>query len=135
MIGWRPLVLAFALSLFLSTVTCDDCTPTVTKAADADAINLSEPGSSSVLTATLTSGGKPLAEQEIRFSAGSDEENMKEIGTADTDSRGVAKLDLKRLPVKLLRTLLRADRWRAHFTGTDAYCQSQDEADFHLLKI
>lgn len=55
-------------------------------------------------------------------------------GEAGSDADGRARDDLKQVDTNALTGLVRADGWRASFSGDATYCSSVDDAPFDLLE-
>lgn len=109
------------------------CRETVSDARDAAVADAAAPTSSGVLEARLTSRGRPVAGRTVVFHVRAD--GRSELaGYADTDSDGVARLDLKDDPVELVQDAT-AHSYRAAFQGDAEYCSSRDSANLDLIGL
>lgn len=108
-----------------------NCTPTTIRAQDADKVDAASVGRSSVLTATLTATA-PVSGKKLVFEVRDEGATVYE-GEARTDSKGVARYDLKRVDQSALVALARADGYQVTFDGDATYCASSDEAAFRVL--
>ena len=120
------------LALVLSA--CDDdaarCRPTTTAARRAAVVDLSEPQRSSVLSATLRWGKRPLAGKPITFVTHRKsaivigDRQSDQVGDAQTSKTGVASFDLKTLPPATFAKEATSDDYTATFAGDRTYCAS-----------
>lgn len=109
------------------------CRETATDAHDAALADAGSPTSSAVLEARLTSKGRPVTGRTVVFHVrGNGGSEL--AGYADTDSDGVARLDLKDDPVELVQDAT-ADSYGAAFEGDAKYCSSRDSADLELVAV
>lgn len=118
------------LATLLSSCEETPCKPTKMEARDAAVADLSRPLGSAVLEAHLTTGGRALGSRTIRFVV---DDSGREIGQATTGARGIARLDLKRTPTRLVDPV-RGGSYRAIFARDFEYCGSVDAAKFRLVK-
>lgn len=129
----RMLGLAGTLIPFATLLSaCEEipCKPTKTEAREAAVADLSRPLASAVLEAHLTTGGRALGSRTIRFVV---DDNGREIGQATTGANGIARLDLKRNPTRIVDPV-RGGSYRAIFSRAFEYCGSVDAARFRLVK-
>ena len=110
------------------------CQDTDVDAYDAALVDTGQAGSSAVLEARLTAGGKVLAGRTVVFLVRTDGGSMEFAGSVATDSNGVAQLDLKDDLVELAEDAT-GDSFRAVFHGDGRYCASRDEADLDLVAV
>jgi hypothetical protein len=128
----RAGLIGLTLTTLAALPACESvaCTPTTMEATPAVKVSLSRGG---VLEARLTTSGAPLPGKAISFDVLDDEEVVYR-GEASSDSDGRARDDLKKVDPNALTGLVRADGWRARFTGDATYCSSIDDAPFDLLE-
>ncbi len=120
-------------SLLLPACEGRGCRDTDMEARDAALVDAGNATSSAVLEARLTAKGQPVAGRTVVFTVraeGGDEF----AGSTDTDSDGVARLDLKEDLVELAEDAT-SDSYRAAFHGDGKYCSSRDEADLDLVAV
>jgi hypothetical protein len=128
-----------AVALFgLAAPACEStgtCTPTTTKATEANKVDLTATSRSSTIEAKLTvkADGKALSGKSLGFAV---LDNGAEVYTAEgtTQSSGVARIDLKRIELNALQAVARGDQFTATFSGDGTYCSSQDSAAFKVAK-
>lgn len=132
----RPCLIGLAtLCIALSFPACEmrDCRPTKTDASDAALVDAGDVPNSAVLEARLTTGGKALPGKTLLFDierrVGPDEF----VGSAETGSDGVARIDLKEDLVDFADETV-ADSFRAVFDGDNRYCGSRDEAEIEIVR-
>ena len=120
-------------SLLLPACEGRGCRDTDMEARDAALVDAGNATSSAVLEARLTAKGQPVAGRTVVFTVraeGGDEF----AGSTDTDSDGVARLDLKEDLVELAEDAT-SDSYRASFHGDGKFCSSRDEADLDLVAV
>ena len=118
-------------SLLLPACEGRNCRDTEMQARDAALVDAGDATSSAVLEARLTADGRPVEVRTVVFHVrldGGDEF----AGYADTNTDGVARLDLKEDLAELAQDAT-AESYRAAFHGDGKYCSSRDEANFDLV--
>jgi hypothetical protein len=111
-----------------------DCTPTRTAARAATKVNVGAAARSAVVDATLTTrGGEPLPGMTLTFDLLDDDASVY-TDDASTGSGDRASVDLKRADADALLGIVRADSFRASFSGDGEYCASSDTAAFRAVR-
>lgn len=110
-------------------VTTPPCTPTKTRARNAEKLDTGALGRSAELSATVTAGGRPVAGVPVYFDVANDEGATFYSNDATTGGSGTAVLDLKRPDPRAVVALMRAETYTASFGGNDLYCASSDDAE------
>lgn len=128
----RAGLIGFTLTTLVALPACEEgsCTPTTMEAAPAVKVSLSR---GAVLDARLTSQGAPLPGKTISFAVLDDDDAVYRA-EAGSDGDGRARDDLKKVDTNALTGLVRADGWRASFSGDATFCSSVDDAPFDLLE-
>ena len=136
MTAHRPYMVGIAtLCVAASLPACEmsDCIPTKTDASDAALVDAGDVANSAVLEARLTTGGKALPGKTLLFDlerrVGPDEF----VGSAETGSDGVARVDLKEDLVDFADETV-AESYRAAFDGDAKYCGSRDKAEVEVVR-
>jgi len=117
-----------AMMVTLSSCDAQGCIPTVTRAYTARLVNAKSPTNSSVLAARLTAHREPLKGLTIAFSI-----KGHDLGSAKTNSKGLAELDLKGAPLELVRTATSKDYLATYASYGGKYCSSGDDAPIQLV--
>ena len=116
------------LSTTLGACDAQGCIPTVTSAHTASIVDTKDVKGSSVLAAKVTACRKPVSGLTVKFSV-----QGHELGSAPTNSKGLAELDLKGAPLELARTATKPEYVASYFSGGGKYCSSADDAPIRLV--
>ncbi|MCA1833608.1 MAG: hypothetical protein ABR548_13270 [Actinomycetota bacterium] len=137
----RLFVVIVPLAAAMSGCVTSSCRVTVTRARAASAIDVTNVARSGILEARLTFRGHGLPGKEIVFRmprrdfvvAG--EQHLEEVGAGQTDTGGVATLDLKRaFPTDFAQDAT-ASYYEAFFEGDHDFCRSNDREEFRFAQI
>lgn len=105
----------------------------MTEARDANAVDLSRPDASSVLTARLTANGAGVVGDQILFRIHTSD-SSRDVGTVTTGGDGTSQVDLKNQPIEAVRAIATAKSWEAIFSGDGTYCSSSGKGAFHIVR-
>lgn len=135
----KKAMLAGVLSCLLAALfgACEpiDCIPTVTTAKDAGVVVAPTVAKSGVLEARLTyDGSKPLSDRKISFTIEPTLIEDPNLGSDETDRKGLATLDLKNRPLKFVEAANK-ENYEARFAGDGTYCSSSDEAVIDIVRV
>jgi hypothetical protein len=129
----RATVLLVAVTGSLLSGCETTCIPTATDAQDAAKVDLVAPDGSAVLSGSLSADGTVLPGRELTFDVLADGATV-HSDTASTGADGTAGLDLKRVDVGALSSVVRADALRVSFRGDGTYCASAEDAAFDVVR-